>query len=180
MLRTMVQHDGGDPDNVTLVDVGFDLIPAITTGRVDGIIGGFINHEQLILEKENHPMLSIDPAQYGVPDYYELVLVAGEQALQDSREDFTKFMNAVRKGQQYVEDHPQEALATLLSHEDSTAPLDREIEAESLQILLPLMDAGSQPFGYQDPESWRKVAEWLSGNGLLSKESLSSEAFENL
>lgn len=180
MLLTMVKHDGGDPRTLKLIDVGFDLIPAITAGRVEGIIGGFINHEQLILDKENYPVISIDPTKYGVPDYYELVLVASEQGLKDSEEDFSKFMNAVRKGQQFVQDHPGEALEILLAHEDSTAPLDPEIERQSLGILLPLMDAGSQPFGYQDPESWSTVADWLSENGLLPGEAAGSEAFENL
>ncbi|QSF47133.1 ABC transporter substrate-binding protein [Paenibacillus tianjinensis] len=180
MLRTMVKHDGGDPQKLNMIDVGFDLIPAISTGRVDGIIGGFINHEQLILDKEKHPVVSIDPTKYGVPDYYELVLVASEQGLKDSQEYFSKFMNAARKGQQFVQDQPEKALDILLAHEDSTAPLDPEIERQSLRILLPLMDAGTRPFGYQDPEFWSKVADWLAENGLLTGETGSSGAFVDL
>ncbi|MEK5445604.1 ABC transporter substrate-binding protein [Paenibacillus sp. FSL R7-0331] len=180
MLKTMVEHDGGDPQSLTLIDVGFDLIPAISTGRVDAIIGGFINHEQLILAKEQHPVTSIDPTAFGVPDYYELVLVTGEQSLENSKEYYIRFMNAARKGQQFVQEHPEEALQILLDHEDSTAPLDPQIEEQSLDILLPLMDAGDQPFGHQTPESWSRVADWLSGNGLLSGETNSDEAFVNL
>ncbi|WP_019911338.1 ABC transporter substrate-binding protein [Paenibacillus sp. HW567] len=180
MLKTMVRTDGGDPAAVNLIDVGFDLIPAISTGRVDGIIGGFINHEQLILEKEGHPVTSLDPTAYGVPDYYELVLVASEQGLQNSKADIQKFINAARKGQRFVQEQPQQALELLLAHEDATAPLDKDIEAASLEILLPLMDAGDVPFGYQDPESWDKVQKWLSDNGLLNGEVNSQEAFINL
>lgn len=180
MLKTMVRTDGGDPAAVSLIDVGFDLIPAISTGRVDGIIGGFINHEQLILEKEGHPVTSLNPTDYGVPDYYELVLVASEQGLQKSQADIQKFINAARKGQKFVEEQPQQALDLLMAHEDATAPLDKDIEAKSLQILLPLMDAGDEPFGYQDPESWKKVQKWLSDNGLLTGEVNSQEAFVNL
>lgn len=180
MLRTMVKHDGGNPQSVEMIDVGFDLVPAIATGRTDGIIGGFINHEALILSKEGHKVSSFDPADYGVPDYYELVLVASEQGLQNSAEDFGKFLSAARKGQQFVEEQPRQALELLLEHEDSTAPLDPEIEAASLQILLPLMDAGDLPFGEQEQESWEKVHTWLSDNGLLPEEQDSLEAFVNL
>ncbi|OKP91928.1 ABC transporter substrate-binding protein [Paenibacillus helianthi] len=180
MLKTMVKSDGGDPGAVTLTDVGFDLIPAITTGRVDGIIGGFINHEQLILEKEGHPVISLNPTDYGVPDYYELVLVASDQGLQNSEGYIQKFIQAARKGQQFVADHPQEALNLLLAHEDATAPLDKDIESKSLELLLPLMDAGSEPFGYQDPASWKKVQTWLSDNGLLNGKVKTAEAFINL
>ncbi|ULO05302.1 ABC transporter substrate-binding protein [Paenibacillus sp. 19GGS1-52] len=180
MVRTMIKSDGGDPQASNLIDVGFDLIPAITTGQVDGIMGGFINHEQLILEKEGHPVTSINPTDYGVPDYYELVLVASEQGLQNSEAYFTKFMKAITKGQQFVQEHPDQALAQLLKHEDATSPLDQTIEQASLQILLPLMDAGEEPFGYQDPASWEKVHQWLSENGLLSSEIKTEDAFINL
>ncbi|WP_379154175.1 ABC transporter substrate-binding protein [Paenibacillus sp. sgz5001063] len=180
MLKTMIQSDGGDPGAVNITDVGFDLIPALSTGRVDGIIGGFINHEELILEQEGHPVISLDPKDYGVPDYYELVLVASDLGLQNSEGYIQKFIHAARKGQQFVADHPQEALDLLLAHEDATAPLDKSIESKSLNLLLPLMDAGNEPFGYQDPASWEKVQNWLSDNGLLNGKVKTGEAFINL
>lgn len=180
MLKTMVKSDGGDPSAVKLTDVGFDLIPALSTGRVDGIIGGFINHEQLILEKEGHPVISLDPTDYGVPDYYELVLVASDLGLQNSEGYIGKFIAAARKGQQFVAEHPQEALDLLMAHEDATAPLDKDIETKSLELLLPLMDAGDEPFGYQDPASWEKVKTWLNENGLLNGDFKAQEAFINL
>ncbi|WP_150268406.1 ABC transporter substrate-binding protein [Paenibacillus tepidiphilus] len=180
MLKAMVQYDGGDPDSLDMIDVGWDLIPAITTKRVDGIIGGFINHEALLLAKEGVPVTSFDPTDYGVPDYYELVLVAGESGLQESQEEFSAFLRAARKGQQYVAEHPQDALELLLAQQDETAPLERDIEARSLELLLPLMDAGDQPFGYQDAAVWQEVAEWLKQGGLLENEVASGDAFVNL
>lgn len=180
MLHTMVKNDGGDPGSLKLIDVGFELIPALSTGRVDGIMGGFINHEQLILEQEGHPVRSFNPVDYGVPDYYELVLVASDQGLQESREYFQKFMNAARKGQQFAAQQPEQALKLLLEHQDTTAPLDEAIEKRSLEILLPLMDAGEQPFGYQDTAAWENVRKWLSESGLLAEDIESADAFINL
>ena len=179
MLRTMVRSDGGDSSSLKLIDVGFDLIPALSTGRVDAIMGGFINHEQLLLEQEGHPVRSFDPVDYGVPDYYELVLVASEQGLTDSQEYIHKFVDAARKGQQFVQQQPDQALKLLLEHQDATAPLDQAIETRSLEMLLPLMDAGKQPFGYQDSASWENVRQWLSDNDLLSEDVDSQEAFIN-
>jgi len=180
MVQTMIQNDGGDPKTANLIDVGFDLIPALSTGKVDAIMGGFINHEALILAKEGHPVTSINPTDYGVPDYYELVLVASEQGMKQNDVYLKKFMTAITKGQQYVQTHPEEALSILLKHEDATSPLDQEIEKQSLQILLPLMDAGDQAFGYQDPASWNKVHQWLIDNGLLKTKLKVEEAFMNL
>ncbi|MFC3750722.1 ABC transporter substrate-binding protein [Paenibacillus sp. GCM10012306] len=180
MVKTMVRSSGGDPESLQLVDVGFNLIPALSTGQTDAIIGGFINHEQLILEKEGHPVTSLNPTDYGVPDYYELVLVASQEGMQNSQAYFKKFLTAAAKGQKFVKEHPEKALSLLFKHEDQTSPLDKDIEKKSLEILLPLMDPGNEPFGYQDPDSWNKVQQWLKENGLLSAEVAPEEAFINL
>lgn len=179
MVHTMIKNDGGDPENVNMVDVGYDLIPAIATSKVDAIMGGFINHEQLILAKQGHPVVALNPTDYGVPDYYELVLVASDQGLKNKQALLAKFVSAIRAGQQYVQQYPDQALSILFEHEDQTSPMDQEIETTSLQTLLPLMDAKEQPFGYQDPESWKNVNEWLIANKLLPETMNVSDAFIN-
>lgn len=179
MMRTMIKHDGGDADSVNMIDVGFGFIPAISTKNVDAIIGGFINHEQLLLAKEGYPMTALSPTDYGVPDYYELVLVASDQGVKDKKALYKKFIQAITEGQQYVQQNKEQALTILFEHEDQTSPLDKEIETKSLDILLPLMDAGDQPFGYQDAASWEKVREWLVSNELLSSEIKAEDAFVN-
>lgn len=180
MARTMIKQDGGDPGQAKMIDVGYDLIPAVSTGKVDAIIGGFINHEQLILDKEGHPVDSLDPAAYGVPDYYELVLAASDDGLKAKRDVFANFVEAATEGQQYVTAHPDDALKTLLGHEDGNSPLDADIEAKSLRILLPLMTDRDQPFGSQDPASWDRVKTWLADNDLLSADVKAEDAYLNL
>ncbi|MFC4810232.1 ABC transporter substrate-binding protein [Paenibacillus sp. GCM10023250] len=180
MARTMIEADGGDPDAAKLIDVGYDLIPAVSTSKVDAIIGGFINHEQLILDKDGHPVNSIDPAAYGVPDYYELVLAASDDGLKAKQDLFTKFVQAAAEGQRYVEAHPDDALKMLLEHEDGGSPLDPSIEAKSLVILLPLMTDKDAPFGAQDPASWDRVNDWLADHDLLGADVKAADAFVNL
>lgn len=180
MVRTMISHDGGNPDNMKLVDVGFDLIPSLASGQADAIMGGFINHEQLILEKEGHAMKSINPVDYGVPDYYELVLTASEAGIQAKKQQLTRFVKAIQEGQKYVTEHPEEALNILLAHENETSPLDPEIETKSLAILLPLMNEDGQKFGRQEMESWENVRAWLVATELIPDSVKAEDAFINL
>ncbi|OME99231.1 ABC transporter substrate-binding protein [Paenibacillus sp. FSL H7-0942] len=180
MVRTMISHDGGNPDNMNLVDVGFDLIPSLASGQADAIMGGFINHEQLILEKEGHAMKSINPTDYGVPDYYELVLTASEAGIEAKKDQLTRFVKAVQEGQKYVTEHPEEALNILLAHENETSPLDPEIETKSLEILLPLMNEEGQPFGRQEMESWENVRAWLVEQDLIPESVKAEDAFITL
>lgn len=180
IVETMVRSDGGDPSKVRFVDVGWDLIPSMTTKKVDGIIGGYINHEKLLLEKEGEKLSAFDPSKYGVPDYYELVMTTGESELERKNDAIRKFMEAAAKGQQYTAEHPDEALKLLLDKQDKEFPLDPEVEKESLNVLLPLMDAGSEPFGTQSEESWTRVIGWLKEHGLLKKDVAPADAFRNL
>jgi putative hydroxymethylpyrimidine transport system substrate-binding protein len=179
IVQTMVKSDGGDPQKIKMVDVGWDLIPAMATKKTDALIGGYINHEKLLLEKEGHPMLALNPKEYGVPDYYELVLVGSEKELKAKPDVFKKFMAAIAKGQQYVQKNPEEGLSILLKNEDKSSPLDKDVETKSLQILLPLMDAKDKAFGYQDPQTWKNVAKWLQDNKVVKTNVTSKDAFVN-
>ncbi len=179
IIHTMVRADGGDPGKVKMVDVGWDLIPAMATKKVDALIGGYINHEKLLLDKEGHPMRTINPADYGVPDYYELVMVGSEKGLKQRQRVYKKFIAALTKGQKFVAEHPEEGLSILLRHEEKSSPLQKDIETKSLAILLPLMNAKGKPFGYQDPQNWEKVANWLKDTKVINQKVNAADAFVN-
>lgn len=179
IINTMIKHDGGEPSKVKMTDIGWDLIPAIATGKVDAISGGFINHEKLLLEKEGHPIRTIDPVKYGVPDYYELVLVSSEQGLKKNKDLYRKFWKALAKGQEDVQQHPQKGLETLFNHENREFPLDQKVEKQSLRILLPLMDSKKKPFGYQEEQSWQEVSKWLYESGMTKKKEDTKNAYIN-
>ncbi len=179
IVSTMVKADGGEAGKIKMVDVGWDLIPAMATKKTDALIGGYINHEKLLLDKEGHPMRTLNPADYGVPDYYELVLVGSEKGLKTKPDVFKKFMAAITKGQKYVSEHPEEGLSVLMKHEDKSSPLEKDVETKSLEILLPLMDAKDKNFGYQDPETWNKVAQWLKENKVIKETVKPEDSFIN-
>ncbi|MDP4085303.1 MAG: ABC transporter substrate-binding protein [Bacillota bacterium] len=180
IVQTMIKTDGGDPQKIKMVDVGWDLIPAMVTKKTNALIGGYINHEKLLLDKEGHPMRTFNPMNYGVPDYYELVLVGSERGLKEKPGVFKKFIKAMTEGQKYVVENPDKGLAILLKHEDKTSPLDKDVETKSLQILLPLMDAKDQAFGYQDPSTWENVAKWLYDSKIIKTKVDAKKAFVNL
>lgn len=179
IVQTMVKADGGDTKKVKMVDVGWDLIPAMATKKTNALIGGYINHEKLLLDKEGHPMRTLNPADFGVPDYYELVMVGSEKELKAKPEIFKKFMAAITKGQKYVAEHPEEGLSVLMKHEDKSSPLEKDVETKSLEILLPLMDAKDNPFGYQDQKTWNSVAQWLKENKVINDKVEAENAFIN-
>lgn len=169
ITKTMVQADGGDPDQVQFLDIGWDLIPGLVTQRADAVIGGFINHEKVLLEREGYEVRLFPFTEYGVPDYYELVLVMHPEVLSDKREQVEAFWRAAKRAQQEVEAHPEEALAILFANQEQSFPLEEDIEQRSLEILLPLMKPEAGDFGHQDAQKWQEVADWLYGLGSISQ-----------
>ena len=180
IVETMIEADGGDPKKVEMMDVGWDLMPAIGTDNVDAITSAYRNHELVILRDEGHDIEMIDPSGYGVPETYELIVVTGEETLKEKKPLFKKFWRALEKGHEAVKENPEAGLQVLLDHENDSFPLDKEIEAESLAVLLPLMDSEKLPFGYQETESWEAVIDWLVERKVIEEKYDVKDVFENI
>ena len=71
---------------------------AMTTGNVDATFGCFINHEVPALEEEGFAVDYMEVMDYGVPNYYALMLVTGEDQLEANRDKYTRFLRACQKG----------------------------------------------------------------------------------
>ncbi|MBO8162661.1 MAG: ABC transporter substrate-binding protein [Brevibacillus sp.] len=180
IVRTVVKADGGDDSGLSFTDIGFDIVPALTGKKVDAVVGGYINHEKLILEKNGIPVRTFVTSEYGVPDYYELVLATSDETLSRKKEVLAAFLRAAAKGQDYVRRHKEEALKLLLAKQASEFPLEEDIETKSLDILLPLMDAGGEPFGSQSEERWQQLIDWMKEQGLIQKEVAVDNVMVNL
>ncbi|WP_146551419.1 ABC transporter substrate-binding protein [Rummeliibacillus sp. SL167] len=180
VIKTMVEADGGDFSKVKMTDVGWDLIPSVATNRVDAIIGGYINHEFVLLNKEGYDMKSIQNSDYDVPDNYELVLVTGQKTFHQKKDAIKRFWKAVAKGQEEVKKNPKESLQILLDHENDSFPLDKDVETKSLEILLPRMEDDGLPFGYQEKKSWGKTENWLFKKGVIKNHVNINDVMDNI
>ncbi len=169
LVKTMVEHEGGDSSKVGLVDIGWDLMPAISTEKVDAISGGYLNHEEVLLNKQDFKVREFYPTEYGVPDYAELMLVTGEEQWEEKTELIKKFWIAAQQGQNEVIKHPKESLQVLLNQQRSEFPLDEDVESKSLELLLPLMKVENHPFGWQNKKQWTEVQEWMFNYQLIDK-----------
>lgn len=180
ILSTIVKHDGGDPEKVKLVDVGFELVSSLATKKTDAVIGAYVNHEVPILEDKGSKVRYFDPTKYGVPSFYELVAVTGEQTWGKDQDKIKAFWRAATRGYEFMKQNPDEALEILLKHQDeANYPLDEKIEKESMKILLPKMGSEAE-FGSQTKESWQDTAQWLKKSGLIKESPKVDDMFVNL
>ncbi|MFX3623617.1 MAG: ABC transporter substrate-binding protein [Ectobacillus sp.] len=180
-LKTMVKEDGGNPDKVKLVDVGFDLVPALITKKTDAVTGAYINHEVPVLRHEGYEPSYLNPADYGVPNYYELVLVTSDKTLKQDRKMVEAFLRGAKKGYEFMKTNPDEALQILLNNQEKeNFSLIPEVEKESMQILLDKMETKDEPFLSQTKQSWKEQNEWLKEKNMAKKVLPAEQFFENV
>lgn len=175
-LRTMLLADGADPSKVRTVNVGFDLVPALIGKRVDAIIGAYWVHESILAEQQGYPVNILRVEQYGVPDYYELVLVTSEKMLKEKPDLVRRFLAAVVSGYMDAQRDHEAALQALFKAAPET---NQQLERQGIKLLAPLWQEPGQPFGYQTAERWKAYAEWMQREGLLKPGIDPLKAFSN-
>lgn len=180
-VETIIEYVGENKDDLEFIDVGFDIMSSITTGNVDATIGAMINHEVPQMEEQGLEVNYFLFSQYGVPDYYELVFVAGEKQLDESSEKLAKFLKASKKGFDDMKANKEEALEILLKYQNiNNFPLSESVEKKSLEYLIPVMETENIPFLHQGKEVWQNNIDWLFEKGLINEKIDASEMIAEL
>jgi putative hydroxymethylpyrimidine transport system substrate-binding protein len=167
-LKTILAKAGVDDSKVKEVNVGFNLVPAMLSKRVDATLGAFWNVEGVQLRRRHKKPSVIRMERAGVPNYDELVLVAREDTLRHRGKLVRRFIQALQAGTEAVRADPAAGVDPLVK---ANPDLDRDFQTASVKATLPvLFPADSdKPFGWQDPDQWRAYASWMRANRLLTR-----------
>ena len=176
-LATILAGAGLSTSDVTQVQVGFNLLPALLGGEADAILGGFRNIEGVDLARRGENPSVVPVNELGVPNYDELVLVAQGERLEEDPEELRLFIGALAKGTKDAVAEPQAATGAVLAAGDG---LDPELTRAEIQATLPLLaPTPGERFGQLDPEEWALFASWMAENGLLSEVPETQDALSN-
>ena len=179
LLRTMLKADGlAGLEDVELVNVGFNLGPSLISGQVDAVVGAYWTHESILLENQGHKVNVMRMEDWGVPDYYELMIVTSESKAKDDMATLTKFLRAVRRGYEDAMDDPQKGVDTLVA--GTKDEIDETVDRPGADLLVPLWKPQSGAFGNQDIARWENFTKWMQDVGLLSTELEATDAFVNV
>jgi len=164
-LKTALQSAGVNPASVHEVNVGFNLVPAMLSGKVDATLGGYWNYESLQLQLMHKHPLTIPIDEAGVPTYNELVLVVREEQARLDGQDLRAFLQALTRGERAVRADPAAAAALLVKANPS---LEGKLQLASIEKTLPAaLPSGGSPYGYQNPSAWVAFGNWMFSHGLL-------------
>lgn len=168
LVYTMMQAVGASIDDVEMVNVGFELMSSMTTGNVDATIGCLVNHEVPELEHEGFEVNYFSVSDYGIPNYYEGVFLANNDMIENEPEVLEAFLRASAKGFEDFKADPYGCLDILLNNQnEENFPLTPEVEQQSCDTLLPLMETADAEFLSQTEENWQANIDWMLENGLI-------------
>jgi putative hydroxymethylpyrimidine transport system substrate-binding protein len=177
-LKTILRQAGADPARVKPINVGYSLVPALLTKRVDAVLGMFWNVEGVELRQRRRKPVILRMDALGVPTYNELVVVARADEVRSRGPLLRRFMRALARGHERVRRNVDAGVAALVK---ANPDLDPALQRAQVRATLPVFFPAdrTRPFGYQDPRAWQRYAQWMSDNGLLTTPQNAQRAFTN-
>ena len=167
-LDEILQTAGVNPETVKRVNVGFNLVPAMLSGRVAATLGAFWNIEgvQLRLQGRRPRIAPVDTL--GVPTYDELVLAARYDTVQHDGETLRRFIQALQRGTRAAAANPSAAAGVLRR---AAPDLGKRFAAATVEATIPVLfpEDRSRPFGFQNLQQWQDYADWMRRNNLLTR-----------
>lgn len=163
-LYFLLEQAGVNPDNVELVNVGFDP-RVLTEGQVD-VYPVFNSNEPWLLRSWGYDLTIWHPADYGVPSL-GLTYVTSDDILRENHDELARFLRAALRGIEYAEQHPEEAVGIVLSYAGESANPDHML----FMLKTELHDARcglseTRSIGSQTAQQWQELADMLVEAGL--------------
>ena len=176
MLETVLANQNININDVETVDVGFELVKALVSGSVDAIIGAYWTHESIVMELQGYEIEIMRLEEWGVPDYYELILITNKSFLEENKSDVEKVVNSFKKGYEFSIKNPQESITSLISIAGEEI-VEEDVERAGVELLIPMWQSNNLPFGHQDISKWEETYEWMYQNNFLEKELIIENLF---
>ena len=172
ILQSILEGQGLTINDVNLVDVGFDLVPALLSSRVDAVIGAFWSHESILIELEGEGVNILKFQDWGIPEYHELVLVTSEKYLDENKEIVESFVKSFRKGFEGSIESNSESMESLIS---AYPEVNVELETEGIKLLAPLW---IESMNSNNMDSWHKFGDWMKEKGLIDSGLIIEDSFK--
>ncbi len=167
LWAAMLETVGLKPGDYTLINVGFDTLPALLTGQVDAI-GAFRNVEKILVEvQEGKETVFFPFEEHGIPDHPQLVFIANETVTRQKSELLRRFLKALGRAVALTLQDPDRALALFLR---ANPDLQREAELNRKFFEATLALFAGAPC-HNQLARWEKLQSFLSEKKLIERQS---------
>ncbi len=173
LLRVILENAGLKITDVSTVNVNFNLTSSLLSGQVDGVMGAFWNYELAELELEKVPGAYFAMEKFGVPDYYELIVISNDKFLATHAAAARSLVTAIQEAIDLCRKDPDRALALYFK---ANPEVRKDLDAKAFQLTLPQF-AHAQT---QQAEKWGAWARFAKARGIVSTEVETGSLFTNL
>ena len=178
LLDTLLKSDGlVGKEEVELINTGYDLVPPLIGKTVDACLGCYLSHETIMAENEGYPVNVMRMEQWGVPDYYELVLVASDEMVANNKDLVERMTRAISKGYNDAISNPKEGIDNLIK--STNEEIDEAIEYPGVELLAPLWVDNNGKFGVQTEDKWATFSKWLYDTDQITSIPETNNLFTN-
>lgn len=165
LWAAMLETAGLKPGDYTLINVGFDTLPALLTGQVDAI-GAFRNVEKILVEVQEKKETVFFPfEEHGIPDHPQLVFIANETIAQQKSELLKKFLRAVARAVTLTLQDPNRAFALFLK---ANPDLQREADLNKKFFEATIALFQGAPC-HNQLEKWAQLQDFLAQKRLIER-----------
>ena len=167
-LKAVIKADGGKGD-FTTVTLDTAAYEALYAKRADFVIT-FSAWEGIEAGQRGIPLRTFAFADYGFPDFYQVVLACDRRWLEREPDLAKAFVSASARGFEFAADHPDDAAAILVAQNPGVFDGSPDLPAASQRFLAEggfLRDAQGA-VGRQTLERWQGYSGFLYDQGLLT------------
>jgi len=164
-LQSVLAQGGLTLDDVKIENVGYDLVPALVSGRADAIFGGSANLEGVRLESRGMEPVITSVQDLGIPDYDELVLIATSDLVAEDPQLVRAFDWAVSRGTAAALADPKGAAKEIDESVESTPESGLKTTEAEVEATNPLLSKS----GYADPDQASQLVDWMFEEGLIQR-----------
>ncbi len=170
-LQSILARGGLTLDDVKVESVGYDLVPALASGRADAIFGGSANIEGVRLQARGMEPVVTPVQKLGIPGYDELVWIAPSDLVAEDPKSVRAFDWAVGRGTAAALDDPKGAAEEIDESVESTPESGLRTTAAEVKATFPLLSKS----GYVNPDQASRLVDWMYEEGMIKRKPPVSE-----
>lgn len=162
-LKAMFVNEGIALDKLKINTDGLGLSDLLS-GKIVAM-NAYLSNEPFFLQKRGTPYSVIDPRQYGM-DFYSDVLFTARAVEKARPEVVLAFRSATLKGWEYALSHQDEIIGLTLA-QYNTQGKSRDYLVFEAKVLADLIGADLIQLGHSNPGRWRHIVETYAKFGMI-------------
>jgi ABC-type nitrate/sulfonate/bicarbonate transport system substrate-binding protein len=162
IVRKMIHNDGGSGDFEITYPEKLGIWDTILKGKSDAT-WIFTNWEGVQAKNEGIALHLFKMSDFGIPYGYSPIIMASERSVLENKGDYTRFLEATKKGYLFAQENPVEAVECI---EPFVAEQDRNIDLLQSQEFTSPFYGTTDTWGILEKRKVKQYLDWLLDNKL--------------